>query len=83
MQACRGCPVMGAAMSSSYGRMLQRARRAGAPRKPRWATPEVTGGGFIGPFCAHYTSYGNTSYGKLPPLKFARAKFGMCRLGFV
>jgi hypothetical protein len=49
MQACRGCPVMGAAMSGSYERMLERARRAGAPRKPCWATLEVTGGGFIGP----------------------------------
>ena len=50
MQACRGCPVMGAAMSGSYGRMLERARRVGAPCKPCWATPEVTVGGFIGQF---------------------------------
>ena len=34
MQACRGCPAMGAAMSGSYGRMLERAWRAGAPCKP-------------------------------------------------
>ena len=50
MQACRGCPVMGAAMSGSHGRMLERARRVGAPCKPCWATPEVTAGGFIGQF---------------------------------
>ena len=40
---------MGAAMSGSYGRMLERARRAGAPCKPCWVAPEVTGGGILGP----------------------------------
>ena len=55
---------MGAAMSSSYGRMLERAWRAGAPRKPCWATPEVTGGGFIGSFILRTLgALGVTGYG--------------------
>jgi hypothetical protein len=57
MQACRGCPVMGAAMSGSYGRMLERARRVGAPCKPCWATHRVTAGGFIGPVWAREGLY--------------------------
>jgi hypothetical protein len=49
MQACWGCMAMGAAMCGSYGRMLERAQRAGAPRKPGWTAPRVTGGDFVGP----------------------------------